>query len=86
MTSQWSREDIRSKKEIRSRNWKAAIGVLNEPVWKCKELNRRAKLKVYNAIVVPTLMYGSETWVLNKQQESAVQARTPCIKLESDWA
>ena len=50
------------------------IGVLNEPVWKCKELNRRTKLKVYNAIVVPTLMYGIETWVLNKQQESAVQA------------
>ena len=31
-------------------------------------------MKVYIAIVVPTLMYGSETWVLNKQQESAVQA------------
>ena len=29
---------------------------------------------MYNAIVVPTLKYGSETWVLNKQQESAVQA------------
>ena len=50
------------------------IGVLNEPVWKRKELSRRTKLRVYNAIVVPTLMYGSETWVLNKQQESSVQA------------
>ena len=39
-----------------------------------EELSRRTKLRVYNAIVVPTLMYGSETWVLNKQQESAVQA------------
>ena len=29
---------------------------------------------MYNAIVVPTLKYGSETWVLKKQQESAVQA------------
>ena len=50
------------------------IEVLNELVWKRKELSRRTKLRVYNAIVVPTLMYGSETWVLNKQQESAVQA------------
>ena len=24
--------------------------------------------------IVPTLVYGSETWVLNKQQESAIQA------------
>ena len=34
----------------------------------------RTKLRVCNAIVVPTLMYGSEAWVLNKQRESAIQA------------
>ena len=68
--------DGRMEEEIRSRIGKAArvIGALNEPVWKRKELSRRTKLRVYNAIVVPTLMYGSETWVLNKQQESAIQA------------
>ena len=68
--------DGRSEEEIRSRIGKAArvIGVLNEPVWKRKELSRRTKLRVYNAIVVPTLVYGSGTWVLNKQQESAIQA------------
>ena len=31
-------------------------------------------MKVYNAIVVPTLVYGSETRLLSKQQESAIQA------------
>ena len=68
--------DGRMEEEVRSRIGKAArvIGALNEPVWKRKELSRRTKLKVYNAIVVPTLMYGSETWVLNKPQESAIQA------------
>ena len=68
--------DGRMDEEIRSRIGKAArvIGVLNEPVWKRKELSRRTKLRAYNAIVVPTLVYGSETWVLNKQQESAIQA------------
>ena len=58
-------------KEIRRiGNAARVIGVLNELVWKCKELNyRRTELKVYNTIAVPTLMYGSETWVLlNKQQ------------------
>ena len=68
--------DGRMEEEIRNRIGMAArvIGVLNEPVWKRKELSRRTKLRVYNAIVVPTLVYGSETWVLNKQQESAIQA------------
>ena len=43
--------------------------------WNCqKELSRRTKLRVYNAIVVHTLVYGSETWLLNKQQELAIQA------------
>ena len=69
-------EDGRMEEEVRSRIGKAArvIGVLNEPVWKRKELSRRTKLRVYNAIVVPTLMYESKTWVLNKKQESAIQA------------
>ena len=68
--------DGRMEEEIRSRVGKAArvIGVLNELVWKQKQLSRKTKMKVYNAIVVPTLVYGSEMWVLNKHQESAIQA------------
>lgn len=29
-----------------------------------KELSKTTKLRVYNAIVKPTLLYGSETWTL----------------------
>ena len=49
----------RLDERIRSRTGKAArvIGVLNEPVWKWTKLSRRIKLRVYNAIVVPTLIY-----------------------------
>ena len=55
--------DGRMEEEVRSRIGKVAraIGVLNEPVWKQKELIRRTKLRVYNVIVVPTLMHGSES-------------------------
>ena len=65
--------DGRMEEEVRSRIGKTArvIGVLNEPMWKWKELSRRTKLRAYNAIVVPTLMYGRAQ---NKQKESAVQA------------
>ena len=52
-----------------------AIGVLNEPGWERKELiYRRTTLRAYNAIVVSTLVHGSEMQILNKQQESAIQA------------
>ena len=69
-------EDRRMEEEIRNRIGKASsvMGPLCEPVWKQKELSRRTKVKVHNVIVVPTLMHGCETWVLNKQQESAGQA------------
>ena len=45
--------DGRMEEEIRSRIGKAArvIEVLNEPVWKQKELSRKTKMKVYNASV-----------------------------------
>ena len=38
------------------------LGVLNDPVWKWEELSKRTKLynRVYNAIVVPTLLYENE--------------------------
>ena len=57
-------EDGGMEEEVRSRIGKAArvIGVLNEPVWKRRELSRRTKLGarvlqwhcklVYNAIIV----------------------------------
>ena len=53
--------DGRMEEEVRIGKAARVIGVLNEPVWKQKELSRRIKLRVYSAIVVPTLMHGSET-------------------------
>ena len=46
--------------------------MLMELVWKQMEL-RRMKLSVYNTKMVPTLVHGSETWALNKQEESTAQ-------------
>ena len=41
----------------------------SEMVLRRKKLNRSTKLKV-----MPTLMYGCETWSLSKQQQSKIQA------------
>ena len=44
------------------------IEVMNEIVLRRKELSRNSKLKVLTAVMMPTLMYGCETWSLSKQQ------------------
>ena len=47
---------------------------MNETVLKRKELSRSTKLKVVNVTMIPTLLYGCETWCLSKHLESRVQA------------
>ena len=50
------------------------IGGMNEIVLRRKELSRNTKLKVLNAVMMPTLLYRCKTWSLSKQQQSRVQA------------
>ena len=40
-----------------------AFGRLYKRVWKKKELRNATKISVYKAIVLTTLLYGSESWV-----------------------
>ncbi|KAJ0179372.1 hypothetical protein K1T71_005084 [Dendrolimus kikuchii] len=39
-----------------------------------KNLSQKAQLAVHNAVLVPTLTYGSESWVWKKEHESRVNA------------
>ena len=52
--------------EICNRIAKASItfGRLRENVWERKGLRLDTKLKVYNATILPTLLYASETWTV----------------------
>ena len=42
----------------------ASFGRLSSRVWKRRGLSNRTKLKVYHAVVLPSLLYGSETWTV----------------------
>jgi hypothetical protein len=59
-----------------SRIGKAAtvMAKLNRRVWKNKNLTENTKLKVYQACVLSTLLYGRETWTLYSRQEQKLNS------------
>ena len=42
----------------------AAFGRLRKRVWNVSGIRTETKLSVYNAVVLPTLLYGAETWTV----------------------
>ena len=56
------------------RNATRMIGGFSEVVLRRNELSKNTKLKVVNATMIPTLMYGCEAWSLLKKRQSRVQA------------
>ena len=57
--------DAKIDKEIDNRLSKAnsSFGRLYKRVWNNKNLKTQTKIRVYRAVVLTTLLYGSETWV-----------------------
>ena len=60
--------------EARIANATRMIGGMSEVVLRRNELSKNTKLKVVNATMIPTLMYGCEAWRLSKKLQSSVQA------------
>ena len=50
------------------------IGAVRTEVLERRELRKETKMKVFNAMVVATLLYGCETWTVQKRHESRLQA------------
>lgn len=50
-----------------------AAGALQK-VWKRRHVSREAKVGMYEGIIEPSLLYGSEVWVLNTQERRRVEA------------
>ena len=68
--------DGRMQKEMEARIGSATrmIGGMSEAVLRRRELSKGTKLKVVNATMMPSLLYGCEAWSVTKQQQSKVQA------------
>nr|VZI25662.1 unnamed protein product [Spirometra erinaceieuropaei] len=48
-----------------------AFGRLQSTVWNLHDLQLRTKLKMYKAVILPTLLYGAETWTLSPSHPEA---------------
>ena len=52
----------------------SAFGALKETVFGSKESSRKARMEVYNAMVVPMMTYGCESWALKEREKARLQA------------
>ena len=50
------------------------VGSLRKTVFGNNELSSEARMTVFNAVVVPTLVYGYKTWVLKDRDKTRLQA------------
>ena len=57
-------------KDLDNRLSKASsfFGRLSKRVWQSHSLRLSTKIQVYRVVVVPSLLYGAETWVLYRKQ------------------
>ena len=66
----------------------AAFGRLREKVWSRRGIRLQTKLKVYRAAVIPSLLYGSETWtVYSRHAKQLNHFHTVCLRklLNISW-
>ena len=55
---------------------------LNNRVWNNSNLTENTKLRIYQACVLSSLLYGSETWTTNRGQENRLNSfHLRCLRL-----
>ena len=50
------------------------VGTIKKEVLERREIQKRTKMRVLNAMVVPTFIYGCEAWTMQRRHESKMQA------------
>ena len=64
------KEDI----EKRRAGARRAFGQLRRRLWKRGEISLRVKMKIFNAIVIPVLLYGASAWALTRTEETRLDS------------
>ncbi len=54
---------------------------LNTSIWRCRYLCLQTKIRVFKSLVLPVLLYGYETWTLNRDLERRLDVfGTKCLR------
>ncbi|KAL9952828.1 hypothetical protein ACROYT_G040141 [Oculina patagonica] len=68
-------KDSAARKDIKARLGKARGAFARlQPVWRSKQYSLRTKLRLYNSIVKPVLLYGAECWRVVKSDMNKINA------------
>ena len=51
-----------------------AFGMLRRRLWGRREVSLKVKMKIFNAVVLPVLMYGATSWALTRTEEKRLDA------------
>jgi len=55
---------------------------LYHPLWKRRQVSMETKVAIYQAAVLPVLLYGSETWVLSVKESSRLEVfNMRCVRV-----
>ena len=52
----------------------SVMNSLNRSVWRCRYLCRRTKIRLFRALVLPVLLYGSETWSIGVHEQGRLNS------------
>lgn len=76
----WIEREGNIENEIKERINSAAkvYHSINRSVIRKREISRKTKMTIYKTVFIPTLVYGSESWVLNQSQRSRLQRYKLC--------
>ena len=77
------------EKDIQNRVNKARTAFIKlDNVWRCKDLHHKTKSRLFKTLICPILLYGCETWRLNKSDEKKLNTfQTKCLRriLKISW-
>ena len=60
--------------EKRRAGARRAFGSLRQRLWRRREISLTVKMKVFNAIVLPVLLYGATAWALTQTEQNRLDA------------
>ena len=72
-------------KDLKNRRSKARGAFIRlKNMWRSNSISRKTKLRLYKTLAVPVLLYGCETWKMNKGDDKAIDVRVVAMQYKAN--